>query len=142
MERSVVADDSSPETMDPPLLPPHPTWHHSATCRNLIVWDFLYFWLPDYLNACPHCFETDHAVARRRLQAGGATELFAGIDLGDVGQEVEDTAGVAPLVVVPADKLDEVGVERDTGLGIEDGRVGVANEIARDDLVLGVSENA
>ena len=99
------------------------------------------FFLPDYLIARPHCFETDHAVATRQLQSGGATELFARIDLGDVGQEVQDTAGVAPLVVVPADKLDEVRVERDAGLGIEDGRVGVADEIARDDLVLGVSED-
>ena len=76
------------------------------------------------------------------LQPRGIAELFASIDLGDVGQEVQDTAGVAPLVVVPADKLDEVLVERDTSLGVEDGRVGVAVEIAGDDLVLGVAENA
>jgi len=73
---------------------------------------------------------------------GGATDLFASINLGNVGQEVEDTARVAPLVVVPADKLDEVLVERDTGLGVEDGRGGVANQIARDDVVLGVVKNA
>jgi len=59
-----------------------------------------------------------------------------------VSDEVEDTTAVAPLVVVPADKLDKVLVERDTGLGIEDGRVGVAVEVARDDLVLGVGKNA
>jgi hypothetical protein len=59
-----------------------------------------------------------------------------------VRDEVDDAVGVSPLVIVPADELDEVVVERDTGLGIEDGRVVVAVEIARDNLVLGVAENA
>jgi hypothetical protein len=68
--------------------------------------------------------------------------LLGGIDLGNVGEEVEDTAGVAPLVVVPADELDEVVVERDTGLGIEDGGVGVAVHVGGHNLVLGVSEDA
>lgn len=68
--------------------------------------------------------------------------LFGGIDLGDVGQEVEDTAGVAPLVVVPGDQLDEVVVEGDTGLDIEDGGVGVAEHVAGDDIVVGVGQNA
>lgn len=62
--------------------------------------------------------------------------------LGDEGDEVEDTAGVAPLVVVPGDELDEVGVEGDTGLGVEDGRGVVAVEVGGDDLVLGVGEDA
>ena len=64
------------------------------------------------------------------------------VNLGDVGDEVEDTAGVTPLVVVPADKLDKVVVEGDTSLGIEDGGVGVAVHVAGDNLVLSVSENA
>lgn len=68
--------------------------------------------------------------------------LLGGIDLGDVGDKVEDTAGVTPLVVVPGDQLDEVVVEGDTGLGIEDGGVGVAVEIGRDDIVLGVSQDS
>ena len=77
-----------------------------------------------------------------QLQSRGATELFlASVDLGNVGQEVQNTAAVTPLVVVPADKLDEVAVQRDTGLGIEDGRVLIAVEIAGDDLVLSVAEN-
>jgi hypothetical protein len=57
-------------------------------------------------------------------------------------QEVNDTAGVAPLVVVPRDELDKVVVQRDTGLGVEDGRVGVANHVRGDDVVLGVGKNA
>ena len=68
--------------------------------------------------------------------------LLGGIDLGDVGEEVEDTAGVTPLVVVPRDELDEVLVEGDTGLGVENGGVRVAHHIGGHNLVLGVSENA
>lgn len=40
----------------------------------------------------------------------------------------------------PADKLDEVGVQGDTGLGIEDRRLSGANEVGRDNLVLGVTK--
>src|SRR5688572_30800069 len=72
----------------------------------------------------------------------GWAYLLGGIDLGNVGKEIEDTAGVTPLVVVPGDKLDEVVVERDTGLGIEDGGVGVAVHVAGDNIVLSVSEDA
>lgn len=89
-----------------------------------------------------HCEFYQEKRVFNPLQFGGATELVAGINLRDVGEEVEDTAAVAPLVVVPADKLDKVAVERNTSLGVEDGRVGVAIEIAGDDLVLGVAENA
>ena len=72
-----------------------------------------------------------------------ATDLsLGGIDLGDVGDEVEDTARVAPLVVVPRDKLDEVVVEGDTSLGIEDGGGGVAVHVGRDNLILSVGEDA
>lgn len=67
---------------------------------------------------------------------------LASVDLGNVGQEVEDTAGVTPLVVVPGDELDEVVVEGDTGLGIEDGRGRVAVQVGRDNIVLGVSQDA
>lgn len=59
-----------------------------------------------------------------------------------MGQEVEDTAGVTPLVVVPGDELDEVVVQGDTGLGVEDGGVGVADHVGGDDIVLGVGQDA
>ena len=64
------------------------------------------------------------------------------INLGDVCQKVEHTARVTPLVVVPADELDEVVVERDTGLCIENGAVCVAPHVRRDDIVLGVLDNS
>lgn len=59
-----------------------------------------------------------------------------------MGQEVEDTAGVAPLVVVPADQLDEVGVQGDTSLDIEDRRVVVAEHVGGDDIVVGVGQDS
>ena len=45
-------------------------------------------------------------------------------------EEIQDTARVAPLVVVPGDKLDEVVVESNTCLSIEDGGVRVTVEIS------------
>ena len=38
-------------------------------------------------------------------------------------------AGVAPLVVLPDDELDEVGVEHDPGPGVEDAAAGVGLEV-------------
>lgn len=46
--------------------------------------------------------------------------LGFGINLCDVCKKVKNTARVTPLVIVPGDKLNEVLVERDTGLGIKD----------------------
>ena len=68
--------------------------------------------------------------------------LLAAINLGHVDQKVADALAVTPLVIVPADKLDKVVVERDACLGVEDGRVGVANHIRRDNIILGVSEDS
>lgn len=45
-------------------------------------------------------------------------------------EEIQDTARVAPLVVVPGNKLDEVIIESNTCLSIEDGRVSVAVQIS------------
>lgn len=68
-----------------------------------------------------------------------------GVNASDVSDQVADTARVPELVVVlspsartfplemncthPADELDEVVVERDTGLGVEDGRLGGADKV-------------
>ena len=45
-------------------------------------------------------------------------------------EEIQDTARVAPLVVVPGDKLDEMVVKSNACLSIEDGGVGVTVEIS------------
>lgn len=55
-------------------------------------------------------------------------------DAVNVLDQVDDTAAVAELVVIPRDELDEVVVERDASLGVEDRRVVVTNEIWRDNL--------
>jgi len=70
------------------------------------------------------------------------TLLGTGINLCDVAEEIQDTAGVTPLVVVPRNQLDEVCVQGDTCLGVEDGRVGVADQISGHELVLGVCQYA
>lgn len=49
--------------------------------------------------------------------------------------------GVAPLVVVPGNQLDEVGVQGNTGLGIEDGRVVITVQVGGDNVVLGVAQD-
>ena len=77
-----------------------------------------------------------------RPRCGLCHFLLASIDLGDVLEEVDDALAVAPLVVVPADQLDEVVVEGDTGLDVDDGAVGIAVQVAGDDVVLGVGEDA
>lgn len=83
-------------------------------------------------------------VCQWQASSSGASRLEASgsILLGSEDEEVADTAGVAPLIVVPGDELDEVGAELDTGVGIEDGRGGVANEVGGDDLLIGVLKDA
>ena len=62
--------------------------------------------------------------------------------LDDVVEEVDDTVGVAPLVVVPRDELDEGRGELMPATCVEDGRARVALEVGGDDLVLGVADDA
>ncbi|TFY55583.1 hypothetical protein EVG20_g9264 [Dentipellis fragilis] len=73
----------------------------------------------------------------QRIQHLGVAILLRGED-----EEIAHALGVAPLVVVPGDELDEVGVERDAGGRVEDGRVRVADEVGGDDRVLGVLDDA
>ena len=56
-------------------------------------------------------------------------------------EKIQNTSRVAPLVVIPGDELDKVVVESNAGLDIEDGGMLIADQIGRDDLVLGVCEN-
>ena len=55
--------------------------------------------------------------------------------------EAQDLVGVADLVVVPADHLHEGVGQGDTGLGIKDGGVGVAQEVGGHNRLVGVSQN-
>jgi hypothetical protein len=47
--------------------------------------------------------------------------------------------GTCGCLAHPRDELDKVVVERDTGLGVEDGRLGGSDKVGRDNLVLGVA---
>ena len=55
--------------------------------------------------------------------------------------KVNQTVGVAPLVVVPADELVEGIAEVDAGLGIDDGGAGVVDKVLGDDGKVGVSKD-
>ena len=76
-------------------------------------------------------------------RSGKEGKLLLGtrVDLGNVCKEVENAAGVTPLVIVPRDELDEVVVEGDTGGGIEDGGGVVAVHVGGDNSILGVSQD-
>merc|ERR1712087_661622 len=65
-----------------------------------------------------------------------------GVDGGNVLHQVDNTSRVTVFVIVPGDKLDKVGVEHDTGIGIKDGRAEVTLEISGDKrLVRGSQES-
>ena len=64
------------------------------------------------------------------------------VHLGHVRNQLDDTARVAPLAVVPRDELDEVGVQGDTSSGVEDGGVRVTHEVGRDDRIVRIAEDA
>lgn len=57
-------------------------------------------------------------------------------------QEVQDTAGVAPLVVIPCNELDEVLVEGNAGGSIEDAGVIVSIQVSGDKRILRVGHDA
>jgi len=61
--------------------------------------------------------------------------------LSNKGEKIADTFGVAPLVIVPGDELDELLVQRDAGEGIKDGRCWVTSEVGRYHCILGVIED-
>lgn len=43
--------------------------------------------------------------------------------------EIDYTVGVAELVVVPRDQLDEILIQRDARIGVENRRSGAANKV-------------
>src|SRR3954466_7227169 len=51
-------------------------------------------------------------------------------------RQFRHAAGIAPLVVVPADELEEVLVQFDGAAAVEDRRARIVDEVGGDDLVL------
>lgn len=125
-------------------LPPSPARRHyedelgdirrGKKARNIKFHSFLLIYL--------HHVRSLHLPAPSQLPQPPTRRLGRAVSLGNVRQEVEHTARVAPLVVIPRDNLDEVVVEGDTGLGVENGRVGVAHHVGGDDVILGVGKDA
>mmetsp|Transcript_26627 Transcript_26627/g.53502 ORF Transcript_26627/g.53502 Transcript_26627/m.53502 type:complete len:232 (-) Transcript_26627:175-870(-) len=78
-------------------------------------------------KTCPHAFAREAHLVANRVNMHG---------------ELDETVGVAPLIVVPRDELAECIVQRDAGARVEDGGARIALEVGGDDLVLSVSEDA
>merc|ERR1719327_1851019 len=77
-------------------------------------------------------------IIRQRLGGGGNL----GVNGSNVLHQVNNTSRVSVLVVVPGNKLDEVGVEHDTGIGVEDGRSKASLEIGGDKRLVGGSQES
>jgi hypothetical protein len=60
---------------------------------------------------------------------------------GRLTEKIQNTARVAPFVVIPGDELDEVVVESNAGLSVEDGRVVVAVQVGGDKVIFGVRKD-
>merc|ERR1712151_56773 len=65
-----------------------------------------------------------------------------GVDGSNVLHQVNNTSRVTVFVIIPGDKLDEVGVEHDTGIGIKDGGSKVTFKIGGDKRLVGVSQES
>ena len=57
-------------------------------------------------------------------------------------EEVQNTAGVAPLVVIPCNEFDEVFVERDAGGSIENAGMVISIQVGGHKRILRVSHDA
>ena len=57
-------------------------------------------------------------------------------------EQVDAAIGVTPLVVVPGDELEELVVQFHAGACVENAGAGVVDEVAGDDLILGVAKDA
>src|SRR3954466_1924232 len=86
------------------------------------------------------------AGPRSRVASAGSSTDFLLTQLlslfGHVLQQVDAAVAVAPLVVVPAHQLEEVLVQPNRGARVIDAAARVVDEVARDDLVRGVAEDA
>ena len=52
------------------------------------------------------------------------------VHLGHMRNQLNDVARVPPLVVIPRDELDKVGVQGDPSSSVEDRRVRVTHEVS------------
>lgn len=109
--------------------------------ENKYIWDLLYSIKKDFLawsliHRTSICLKW-HEQARRHysasilsktiswtqtktdnLRTSGGKQFL--LDLGDVMDEVHNTVGISPLIIVPGNELAELAVKHDTGAGIKD----------------------
>lgn len=91
--------------------------------------------LPEYnLPSSSLPFSTIKTLCFRRVSF---CPLCLGIHLRNVCEEVQDSARVAPLIVIPRHHLDEVIVQSNSSFGINNGGVVVAVQVSRDNIVVG-----
>ena len=79
---------------------------------------------------------------RADTTANHDTDLRVTIFLGSEHEKIHDALRVTPFIVVPCDELDKVLVQLDSGVGIEDARCRIADEVSRDNRVFRVSQNS
>ena len=60
----------------------------------------------------------------------------------DVFHEIDHAVAVAPLIVIPADELEELAVQLDAATGVEHGTALVVDEVGAHHFVAGPAENA
>ena len=61
---------------------------------------------------------------------------------GHIGHEVHHPVGITVFIIIPGNELDKVDIESNASPSIKGGRVGVAVEVAGDNLVLSVAQDA
>src|SRR5690606_25471379 len=88
-------------------------------------------------------YKMHHAPPISKRARRGAKGGESGFDLAsDLLDEIDDLVRITPLVVVPSNDLDEGLVELDASLGVEHAGADLADEVGRDDCILGVTEHA
>merc|ERR1712196_340600 len=88
------------------------------------------------------CAALSLASAQAQVRSGAeARDCLVG-GFVDVLDQLDSTAGVAPLVVVPGHEFHKVVSQGDASLLVEDAGVVVANEVGGDHVLIGVPQNA
>jgi len=70
------------------------------------------------------------------------SSLSFSVHTSNIDQQITNTSGITPFVIIPSNKFDKVVIERDTSGRVKDCRVRIAEYIGGDDRVLGVFDNA
>merc|ERR1711943_133491 len=86
-------------------------------------------------------FSNEAQALTPEKSAYGRVHLHVAVRLRHVNAEVHEAVRVAPLVVVPGNKLDEALVQRNARLDVEDGRKLASDEVRSHNLVVGPAQD-